>query len=114
MTGYEQGDVVLVRFVFTDESGAKRRPTVIVSTSDYHQGRQEAIVAAITSNVDRMLVGDHLIEGWREAGLLFPSVATGIIRTIKQTMIERRLGAMPNGDMAAIKRQLQYILGLQS
>ncbi len=114
MTGYEQGDVVLVRFVFTDESGAKRRPTVIVSTSDYHQGRQEAIVAAITSNVDRMLVGDHLIEGWREAGLLFPSVATGIIRTIKQTMIERRLGSMPNGDMAAIKRQLQYILGLQS
>ena len=114
MTGYEQGDVVLVRFVFTDESGAKRRPTVIVSTSDYHQGRQEAIVAAITSNVDRMLVGDHLIEGWREAGLLFPSVATGIIRTIKQTMIERRLGSMPNGDMAVIKRQLQYILGLQS
>jgi len=114
MTGYEQGDVVSVRFVFTDESGAKRRPTVIVSTSDYHQGRQEAIVAAITSNVDRMLVGDHLIEGWREAGLLFPSVATGIIRTIKQTMIERRLGSMPNGDMAAIKRQLQYILGLQS
>jgi len=114
MTGYEQGDVVLVRFVFTDESGAKRRPTVIVSTSDYHQGRQEAIVAAITSNVDRMLVGDHLIEGWREAGLLLPSVATGIIRTIKQTMIERRLGSMPNGDMAAIKRQLQYILGLQS
>lgn len=69
---YEHGDVVLIRFVFTNGSGAKRRPAVIVSTSEYHQGRQEAIVAAITSNVDRLLVGDHLISGWQEAGLLFP------------------------------------------
>jgi mRNA interferase MazF len=112
MTTYEQGDVVLVRFVFTNESGAKRRPAVVVSTSGYHQGRQEAIVAAITSNVDRLLVGDHLISGWQEADLLFPSVATGIIRTIKQTMIERRLGTMPLVDMQAIQEQLRHVLGL--
>ena len=83
MTSYDQGDIVLVRFVFTEETGAKRRPAVIVSTSDYQDGRQEAIMAAITSNVDRLLIGDHLIADWQEAGLLFPSVATGIIRTIK-------------------------------
>jgi mRNA interferase MazF len=112
MTSYEQGEVVLVRFVFTDETGAKRRPAVIVSTSDYQRGRQEAIVAAITSNVDRLLVGDHLIAGWREAGLLFPSVATGVIRTIKQAMIERRLGVMPPADMQAIREKLRQVMGL--
>ena len=112
MTGYEQGDVVLVRFVFSDESGAKRRPAVIVSTSEYHRSRQEVIMAAITSNVDRLLVGDHLIAGWQEAGLLFPSVATGIIRTIKQSMIERRLGGMPPEDMQAIRENLRHVLGL--
>ena len=112
MTSYEQGDVVLVRFVFADETGTKRCPAVIASTSDYHQGRQEAIMAAITSNVDRLLVGDHLIAGWQEAGLLFPSVATGIIRTIKQAMIERRLGVMPPADMQAIKNNLRQVLGL--
>jgi len=112
MTNYEQGDVVLVRFVFSDEAGVKRRPAVILSTSDYHEGRQEAIVAAITSNVDRLLVGDHLITGWREAGLLFPSVATGIIRIIKQTMIERWLGAMPPADMQAVRENLRGVMGL--
>jgi mRNA interferase MazF len=91
-TGYEQGDVILVRFVYADETGAKRRPAVILSTDSYQQGRQEAIIAAITSNVQHLLVGDHRVEGWQQAGLLFPSVATGIIRTVKQTMIERRLG----------------------
>ncbi len=112
MISYEQGDVVLVHFAFTEETGAKRRPAVIVSTSNYHSGRQEAIMAAITSNVDRLLIGDHLIAGWQEAGLLFPSVATGIIRTIKQSMIERRLGVMPPADMQAIQEQLRQVLGL--
>jgi mRNA interferase MazF len=112
MTACEQGDVVLVRFVFTGERGAKRRPALIVSSDQYHRGRQEAIIAAITSNVARVLVGDHLIAGWREAGLLFPSVSTGVIRTIKQGMIERRLGAIPAGDLQAIRDKLRQALAL--
>jgi mRNA interferase MazF len=101
-----------VRFVYTDETGAKRRPAVILSTNDYHRGRQEAIIAAITSNVNRLLVGDHPIAGWQEAGLLFPSVATGIIRTIKQAMIARRLGDMPAADLQAIQGKVRHVLGL--
>jgi mRNA interferase MazF len=101
-----------VRFVFSDESGAKRRPVVVLSTDEYQRGRQEAIVTAITSNVQRLLVGDHLIAGWREAGLLFPSVATGIVRTVKQAMIERRLGRMPAEDLQGIQGQVRVVLGL--
>ncbi len=112
MTSYEQGEVVLVRFVFSDETGAKRRPAIVISAGDYHRSRQEVIIAAITSNVDRLLIGDHLIVGWQEAGLLFPSVATGIIRTIKQAMIERRLGIMPAVDMKAVQEKLRQVLGL--
>ncbi|MBI4322504.1 MAG: type II toxin-antitoxin system PemK/MazF family toxin, partial [Chloroflexi bacterium] len=95
MTGYSRGEVVLVSFVFPDETGVKRRPAVIVSSNAYQLGRQGVIIAAITSRTDRVLVGDHLITQWRQAGLLFPSVATGIIRTIKQGMIAGKLGAMP-------------------
>lgn len=112
MIAYEQGDVVLVLFTFADESGDKRRPAVILSTNDYHRNRQEAIIAAVTSNVDRVLFGDHLIVGWREAGLLWPSMATGIIRTVKRSMIERRLGRMPAADMEAIRGQLRRVLAL--
>ena len=86
MTGFSQGDVVLVNFVFSDESGVKHRPAMILSTDRYHRSRQETVVAAITSNVQRLLVGDHKLRAWREAGLLYPSVVTGIIRTVKQDM----------------------------
>jgi mRNA interferase MazF len=113
MTGYKRGDVVLVRFIFSDETGERQRPAVIVSSDAYHKSRQEAIIAAITSKTDRILVGDHLISDWQEAGLLFPSVATGIVRTIKQGMIARKLGIMPLPDMKGIEGHLRDALGLK-
>ena len=112
MTEYSRGDVVLVSFIFADETGVKRRPAVIISSDAYHTGRDEAIIAAITSRTDRILVGDHLITGWQSAGLLFPSVATSIIRTIKQDMINRRLGSLPAQDMRAVESKLKLALGL--
>lgn len=87
MTGCNRGDIVLVGFVFSEESGTKLRPALVISSQHYHRARQEVVVAAITSNVTRRLLGDHLIADWKGAGLLFPSLVTGIFRTIKRTMI---------------------------
>jgi mRNA interferase MazF len=112
MTAYSRGDVVLVGFAFSDESGTRLRPALVLSSLAYHRGRQEVVVAAITSNIRRRLFGDHVIADWKGAGLLFPSVATGIFRTIKRTMIDRKLGTMPKGDMDAVDRQLRGSLGL--
>ncbi len=114
MTEYKRGDVILVNFVFSDETGVRRRPAVIISSDIYHHGRQEAIVAAVTSQTERVLTGDRLIKGWQGAGLLSPSVATGIIRTIKQGMIARKLGAMPQNDMQAIDSKLSAALALST
>ena len=112
MTALKRGDLVLVGFVFSDESGTKLRPAVVVSSSSYNRGRQECIVAAVTSNVRRRLFGDHLIVDWKRTGLLFPSLATGIVRTIKGGMIERRLGSLTTADLAAVSRKLRDSLGL--
>jgi mRNA interferase MazF len=112
MTGYSRGDVVLVEFVFSEESGRKVRPALVLSTPAYHRSRQEAIVAAITSNVRRRLFGDHPVADWRLAGLLFPSLVTGILRTVKLRMIDRRLGSLREGDMEAVDREVRRSLGL--
>jgi mRNA interferase MazF len=112
MTEYNRGDVILPSFVFSDETGERQRPAVIVSSEAYHRSRQEAIIAAITSRTDRILAGDHLITAWQGAGLLFPSVATGIIRTVKQSMISRKLGTIFQADMEAIDDNLRAALSL--
>jgi mRNA interferase MazF len=112
MTEYSRGDVILVSFIFTDETGVKRRPALIISSDSYHAGRDEAIIAAITSKTDRLLAGDYTISDWKNAGLLLPSVATGIIRTIKTKMIDRKLGSITLPDMEAIDSKLRLILDL--
>lgn len=112
MTVYNRGDVVLVGFVFSDESGKKLRPAVVISSAAYNRARQEVIVAAITSNVRRRFFGDYLIADWKGAGLLFPSLVAGIFRTIKRTMIDRKLGSIPKADMEAIDREMRRSLGL--
>lgn len=112
MTGVSRGDVVLVGFVFADESGRKLRPALVVSSAAYHRGRRDVIVAAITSNVDRRLVGDHPVSEWKTAGLLFPSVVTGVLRTVKREMIERRIGKLPAADQQAIDAALGRSLAL--
>ena len=111
-TVYRRGDIVLVGFVFSDESGRKLRPAVVVSSSAYNRARQEVVVAAITSNVRRRLFGDHVITDWKAAGLLFPSIVTGILRTVSRAMIERKLGAMGKPDTDAIDRELRRALAL--
>ena len=112
MTACKRGDVVLVGFVFSDESGRKLRPAVVISSPAYGRGRKEVVVAAITSNVRRRLFGDHLITDWKSAGLLFPSVATGIIRTVARGIMDRKLGVMGKADMDAIDRELRRSLAL--
>ncbi len=112
MTTYDRGDVVLVGFVFSDESGRKVRPAVVISSGADNRARQEVIVAAITSNLRRRLFGDHLIGEWKDAGLLFPSIVTGILRTIKRTMIDRKIGSMAKPDLDAVGRELRRALGL--
>jgi hypothetical protein len=51
------------------------------------------------------------LADWKVAGLLFPSVVTAIVRTVKRTMIDRKLGSLTGADLQAAERQLRRALG---
>lgn len=112
MTTSKRGDIVLVSFVFADEKGAKKRPALVLSSETYQSGRQEVIVAAITSNIDRILVGDYRIKDWEACKLPLPSVVTGIIRTITHNMIVKRLGTLPSPERKTFDKHLKAALSL--
>ena len=113
-TEYKRGDIVLVNIVFAEETGSKRRPVLILSSNRYMEERQDVIASAITGDTRRLLVGDHLILDWEAADLLLPSVTTGIIRTIKQSMIKTKMGEVSLVDLDEIESNLTQILGLTS
>lgn len=52
MTVYDFGDVVLMPFPFTDQTGTKKRPAGVVSSSAYNAARRDLVVMAITSQIN--------------------------------------------------------------
>lgn len=112
MTSFRQGELVLVKFVFTEGVGFKKRPALIVSSDEYHKSRNEVVIAAVTSNIERELVGDTEIKEWKKANLLYPSIVTGILQTIKNNMIERKLGALTSTDFQKVQKNLKLALSL--
>lgn len=61
MPSYSKGDVVLVIFPFSDRSGSKVRPVIVVSTP---HASQDIFVLALTSKTGRLLTGEFVLVEW--------------------------------------------------
>ena len=102
----------MAKVVFSDGTGYKKRPALIISRDKYNKNRNEIIIAAVTSNTDRKLYGDTGIRQWEQAGLLFPSQVTGIVQTLHKNMIERKLGTLSETDFQAVKKNLKISISI--
>ena len=112
MTGCEFGDLVLVPFPFTDQTAAKKRPAVIVSSAAYHRDRPDVILMAVTSQPPSGSgVGEVVVARWREAGLLKPSVIKPVLATVERGLLIRKLGRLDDGDLEMVRAALRVVLG---
>ena len=112
MTTYKRGTVVLLPFPYTDQSGLKRRPALILSTDTYNAHRGDIIVAPITGNTSTGQPDDTSLTDWAEARLLKPSVVKGILGTVEQTLVVRILGTLSAADLQKVEQAFARALGL--
>jgi len=106
MINYKSGDIILVEVIFAEKNESKKRPALILSSDEYHNKRQDIIIAAITSNTTRILFGDTLIKDWERAGLKYSSLVTATIQTIKKNMIDKKIGTLTKKDMQNVMLNL--------
>ena len=112
MPAYGFGDIVLVPFPFTDQSGVKKRPAVIVSSTVYNQARRDVVIMAITSQLKPSgAFGEVIVQDWQAASLLKPSAIKPVFATIEQTLILKRLGQLSNRDQPALRDAIAGIIG---
>ena len=114
MTKYNRGDVVIMEMKFSDGSGSKLRPVLIISDNSFNKSRDEVIVAGITSNVDRCYIGDTEIINWEKIGLKVPFLVTAIIQTLKKKLIRKQLGAIDKKEFAEIEKNIAEALGFSA
>jgi len=112
MPAYGFGDIVLVRFPFTDQSGAKQRPAVVVSSAAYNEARRDVVIMAVTSQIKSSgTFGEVIIEDWQAGSLLKPSAIKPVFATIEQTLILKRLGRLSARDLPALRNAIGAIIG---
>lgn len=106
------GDVVLVPFPFTNQSGTKKRPAVVVSSSSYNTSRRDVVIMAITSQVRTPLAfGEGLVGDWQGAGLVKVSVLKPVFTTIEQGLVLRVMGHLSAADIKTLREVVGDVIG---
>jgi mRNA interferase MazF len=109
---YDFGDVVLVKFPFTNQTAFKQRPAVIVSNLSYSQAKPDIVVMAITSQLRaRQALERFWLTEWKAANLLKPSSIKPVFATLEQSLILESAGHLQAADLTALRSAMSAILG---
>jgi mRNA interferase MazF len=109
MPNFSRNDVVLVAYPFSDRTGSKVRPAVIVSGP--HRSR-DLFVVPLTSRVDRLVEGEFSLAEWKNAGLNMASVVKRGLFTVHESFILKRVGTLATMDTSQINESLRAWLHL--
>lgn len=113
----KRGDVVIVDFPFSDGTGRKVRPALIVQSDAKNQALDDTIIALITSRLHRRLdthvVVDISTAEGKQSGLRINSaVQCENLVTVDQRLILANIGDLSRHAMADVDRCLRAALAL--
>jgi mRNA interferase MazF len=108
-TKLSRGSVVLLPFPFSDQSGVKLRPAIIVSPV---YPSEDFIVVGVSSVGSLLRPGEFPIHFWREARLLHPSFVKRAVTTISRDLIRGPLGFLQSEDLTQLNDSLRQWLEL--
>ena len=107
-----QRDIVLVPFPYSDLSGSKRRPVLVVSNNGYNSSSQDVLVCVITSN----LRGDEYSVAMRnedlEVGALPEDslVKSHKLFTIHQDKVLRKFSVVTDEFFEKVRERIKHLI----
>ncbi|MFM8704666.1 MAG: type II toxin-antitoxin system PemK/MazF family toxin [Planctomycetia bacterium] len=109
MPSFCRNDVVLVAYPFSDRSGVKVRPAVVVSGE--HRSH-DIFVVPLTSKTDRMIDGEFALADWHGAGLNVASVVKRGLYTIHESLVIKMVGRLGADDASRVDASLRQWLNV--
>lgn len=114
-----RGDVVLVDYPYTDRTGSKVRPCVVVQNDESNKRLDDTIVALMTSktrftpgSATELLITAESPAG-QQAGLIFDSAVQGQnLLTVDRSFLRRKIGDLPEDTMLQVDQCLKAALAL--
>ena len=115
MTAYKRGDVILVKFPYSDLVRYKKRPALVVQDETVETGLSQRVVVQITSNLER--TGETRVPVRKDSpeglamGLLSDSVIiTDHLATVLPREIDKVIGRC--NCLPEVETALRRVLGI--
>ncbi len=116
----QRGDIVLVNFPYSNHTGSKMRPALVVQSDVWNQRLNTTMLAGITSNLHRRVGAptqyfiDLETTDGQQSGLHFNSVVRcDKLMTSNHSRIQGVIGRLPEAAMAEIEACLKATLDIQ-
>jgi mRNA interferase MazF len=110
---FQRGDIVLIRFPYSDLSTHKTRPAVVINSDLYHTTRAELLLAYVSSQIGRATSPiDYILTDWSAAGLLKPSFVRPKVAAIEPSLVVHRVGRLIPDDLLEVDRCLRRAMSL--
>lgn len=109
MPNYSKHDVILVVYPFTDFSGTKIRPAIVVNTP---HSSMDLFMVPLTSWASSFLPGEFMLKDWSGAGLNVPSVVKRGLATVQNRLVMKVVGKLQLEDTILLEKSLRQWLGI--
>ena len=116
MTTYKRGQVVVVEVPYSDVSGTKRRPALVVSAEAFHRNLADVLVCPISSQPRYHRTpgtGDCPLRDWRLAGLRHPStVRVSKLLAVDKQIVRKAIGTVAPDDLSIVTSTIRRAFDL--
>ena len=106
---FEQWDVVVVPFPFSEKPTAKRRPALVASKRIFNENGH-SILAMITTKAHRPWPGDVVLTDCTTAGLRLECIVRLKLFTLDNRLILRTLGHLSETNRKRVAKSLRTYL----
>lgn len=105
---YEQGDILIVPFPFSDLSATKQRPVLVLSKKDYNSKSEDIITCGITSNLKNEEYSVLIEKKNFEIGEIpLPSrIKVDKLFTLHQSIVKKNIGKLNQNTINQVKQEL--------
>lgn len=104
-------DILLVPFPFSDQSGAKQRPALVISNDVFNEKSQDLLVCGMTSNLDNAYFTVFVKQAdWKDGLYSESCVKVASILTIDKKIVLKRIGRLSGERFNEVLQKLQEIV----
>lgn len=108
-----QRDIVLVPFPFSDQSGQKVRPALVLSNDKYNNASDDVVICAVTTNVKPSKYSVIIGQNDLESGLLYEksAIKAESLLKIQKSLVLKIIATVNTQTLTKVTDIIKELLG---